>query len=751
MTPASTLPNFFLSACVDNKDEVRAVFGQVVDIGMSFKTSQKVFSGATKAAPDRVSFDHAPKSGILYGELLQLFSEIASKSSNWGSPNFLGFPDSANNVPGLAAAIFSPLLNQNMANQEICSPEATFIEMEVVHWLRETLGYSVPASYSSASAIGGVLTLGGCLSNTIALMAAREKLFPGSGLKGIPVLPKNICVLVPDVIEHYSIRSAMAWLSLGEQNVVRIPVDADFRIDQNALKRTIARQRAHGRYILACIAYAGDSRCMRVDDLEALAEILHESKIWFHVDACHGFQLAFSQRHRYKLRGIERADSITVDPHKTLTIPYNCSFVLFRDPRAHAALATNSDLILNTQWSLGRLTPFIGSKAFDALKLWSTIKFFGTERLGQLIDERLDLTCATQSEIEQRPNLVLMNKTDINSCIMLFIPDQLQQYCLRKKIRLSDSDLEKVNKLNHQIMHGVRDEGVSYVHGFFLKSCPHEHFVDKAKQVYVLRTLNGNPVSTMSNVRDLLDRIEQLGQHFLDRSGYQCLDPRSRLSRLQRLEHRLETRLQSVFDSGDYVAVIYGSCALRNNALLADLDLMIFAQECGPARSTAVEEIFRSTMAEEDVLIDDEVPLERKLLVHYQVAAKAARSGPPLNEAGHVPSILKTTDYLASDEMLERLIFNLLTTPNKVLLGTEGGTTFIEELERLASHTLVDLISRINPGKVNTAEEFVRLASSDGIRHGEEYLGYKDRADVVEKLRRIFEEARESRGPREEK
>lgn len=119
------------------------------------------------------------------------------------------------------------------------------------------LDIHVPDTYTEASGIGGILTSRDCLSNTIALVAAREHLFPGSGLKGIPVLPKKIRVLVPDVIEHYSIRSAMAWLSLGEQNVIHIPVDDESCMDHDVLKRIIEQERGDGNHILACVAYAG--------------------------------------------------------------------------------------------------------------------------------------------------------------------------------------------------------------------------------------------------------------------------------------------------------------------------------------------------------------------------------------------------------------------------------------------------------------------------------------------------------------
>ncbi|KAI9150761.1 L-2,4-diaminobutyrate decarboxylase [Paramyrothecium foliicola] len=725
----SALQKFLLSSKNDHRDEFEMAFQDVVNLGITFKVSEHVLSDNLEAIPKEIAFDRMPETGLSCKDLLDLFSDIARNSSNWASPNFMGFPDAANGIPGLAAALLIPFLNQNMANQEICSPRATFIEMEVIHWLREALGYSVPTTYSTAGDIGGIQTLGGCLSNTIALLAAREKIFPGSGYDGIPVVPSKIRVLVPDVIEHYSIRSAMAWLSLGEQNVIRIPIDGNFLTDKEALKRIIKQERDQGNH-LAYVAYAGDSRGMRIDDLDGLSEILEQNNIWFHVDACHGSQLIFSERHRDKLGRIERADSITIDPHKTMLVPYNCSFVLFKDPSTHAATSTSSDLILNTQWSLGRISPFIGSKAFDALKMWSTIKFFGTEGLGRLVDERLEPTASIQSEIARRPNIVLLNNTDINSCMMMFIPRQTQAQCMRSNTKISDSDLEKLNRLNWQIKEAIRQDGSFYVHGFPLKSCLHEQLLEPGKQVYILRTMNGNPSSTIDNVVALLDRVEEIGQQLLTQAQYKFLDS---VSVLRRLESKLDRRVRSIFGETTYVAVIYGSSVLQNNTLLSDIDLMIFAEVSKPALSKPLEVMFRQRMEEEGITIDAEVPFERKLLVPMQLAFTAAKSGPILDSSGNVPSILKTSQYL-----LKRLIFNVLTTPNKILSSTGNAIHAFRQLEHDAGETLFNLLQRISPGKIETCDDFVRFATSEGSRSGEEYLGYKQRADVIEKLGRIF-------------
>lgn len=143
-------------------------------------------------------------------------------------------------------------------------------------------------------------------------------------------------------------------------------------------------------------------------------------------------------------------------------------------------------------------------------------------------------------------------------------------------------------------------------------------------------------------------------------------------------------------------------------------------------------------MAKESILIDAEVPFERKLIVPFEPAAKAIPSSPPADAAGCVLGIRKMPEYLASDEMLERLVFNVLTTPNKVISASKGSVDMFKRLEQDAARVLVDLIRRSNPGKVNTTEDFVKLAVSDGTRSGEAYLGYKSRSIVEEELSRMF-------------
>jgi glutamate/tyrosine decarboxylase-like PLP-dependent enzyme len=499
--------NFVGNTEPGSKHNALDFFHQVLHMGVSFKSQSKVRRNHVEI-PATKSFDSMPEHGISPYELLKCFGEIAQHSTNFASPKFLGFPDAANSIPALGAAMFVPFLNQNMCNQDIQAPTASFIEMEVVHWLRQQLGFPVPEEYTTVTEIGGIMTAGGCLSNMVGMMAARESLFPGSGLTGLPVIASEIRVLVPDVIEHYSIRSAMAWLGMGEANVVRVPVDDVYRMKIHELERIIKEERAAGRHLLACVAYAGDSRSMRIDNLHDIGVVLRNHKVWFHVDACHGSQLAFSRTHRHKIRGIQEADSVTIDPHKVLWIPYMCSFALFKDPESLANISTNSDLILKTQWSLGQITPCVGSKAFDALKLWSTIKYFGSSGIESLIDARLALTKEFQEEINRRKEVLLLNETDINSCMFIFMPQSLQQGKL-----ISAEDAEKLNECNLFIKTSILESGEALIHGFNLRRCSHD-LLPEDEVIYVLRTINGNPLTTARHLKEILDTAEDLGHQF---------------------------------------------------------------------------------------------------------------------------------------------------------------------------------------------------------------------------------------------
>lgn len=218
------------------------------------------------------------------------------------------------------------------------------------------------------------------------MLLARESKFPGTKDKGVTFDPSKVKVIIPEFVEHYSIRASLGWIGLGEQNVLRVK-SKDFRIDLDDLQQKI--QESEGVHnIMAIVAYAGDSRSMTIDNFEAVSEIAKKHDIWFHIDACHGLQYAFSEKLKEKLGPIDLADSITVDPHKILYLPYNLSAVLVKEPEKFKSISGTSDLIMKEDHAFGQITPFIGSKAFWSLKLWFMWKTLGKENIGRLIEYR---------------------------------------------------------------------------------------------------------------------------------------------------------------------------------------------------------------------------------------------------------------------------------------------------------------------------------------------------------------------------
>ncbi|KAJ0135291.1 Uncharacterized protein HZ326_21662 [Fusarium oxysporum f. sp. albedinis] len=254
MTTPSTPPFNEHSRTTRDEDEGRTkpFFDEVVRQGVLFKTDRPGYPEGQSIVPRQLK-------------------SIISKYTNSRSRNFLGFPDDTMCPAALGAALLIPLLNQNMANPETCSPEATLVEMEP--WI-------------SAEP----LRLGDVSQILLRFWLREKRGFPGHASRGIPVLLSKIRVLVPDMAENHSIRAAMATISLGEENIIPVTVDAEFHMDQEASRRIIDQERGPGNTIMACVAYAGDPTCLKIDDLHGLAQILQDKDIWFHVDA--------SARHR---------------------------------------------------------------------------------------------------------------------------------------------------------------------------------------------------------------------------------------------------------------------------------------------------------------------------------------------------------------------------------------------------------------------------------------------------------------------
>lgn len=420
--------------------------------------------------------------------LHDLVDRMLEDSINFSSPMFLGFPDAGNAVAGLVGSVVEALGQQNLLNASFCARAATFVEMATVQWLRELIGYQVTARVDGVATLGGVATTGGTSSNLLGLLMARKRAYPDAFRDGVPQRSRPI--VAPRAITHYSIAGAVGLLGLGTASIVQVPT-REFRYDLAALDRTLSELVARGQPPMCVVVNAGDSRTLTIDPVAAVIAMVRERTpdTWVHVDACHGFQLLFSERLRGRLAGIDQADSIAIDPHKVLGIPYTLSYFLFRDPCEAEDFWSTSPLITGEPNSLGRLTPGIGSKAWFSLKLYLLLRHLGRARIGESIERRLALAAEFRARVESDPRLVCMTPvSDVNSVPFVY------------RGSVSGRGPAEISRINRAIYQRLLHDGELYLHGFDLADDADRVGFGRDEKYFVLRYMAGNPSLTTADL-----------------------------------------------------------------------------------------------------------------------------------------------------------------------------------------------------------------------------------------------------------
>lgn len=412
--------------------------------------------------------------------------------SNFSTPLFMGFPDSGNSIYGLCGALFADLLQQNLINSTFCAPIATLMEISVIQWLRDIIGYECK-NIKSISDVGGIITTGGTTSNSIAMLLAREnhvRYTMKSGVKD----PAKYKVIIPKGIGHYSISASIQWIGCG-YNVIEVETE-NYRYSIPALKKVLNENKDN---IMAVIVYAGDSRTMTIEHINEVCITVKksDSNIWVHADACNGFCITFSDKYKHLLEGIEKCDSITMDPHKMLQIPYTISCLLLREPQKLDLIKTTSDLIMNEDLAFGQITPFLGSKAWLSLKLWFVMKGLGKKGLKNLIDKRFDMTQKLVCILKSSPDFIILNEVQGFSICFLYIG----------KEDINNIDMAQLNCINQRLHDAMLEDGKYYLHQFpLLDDCG---AVQKGALLYPLRFFSGNSLLKESDLIELVRYIRK--------------------------------------------------------------------------------------------------------------------------------------------------------------------------------------------------------------------------------------------------
>lgn len=480
----------------DNRAYAEKCFQDAVKLGINFKLNNKVNESHFKKEMLNELLDLPLNESTPEEILIEFKEKILPYCTNFSSEKFMGFPDAGNSISGITGAIISDFMQQNLINSSFCAPIATFTEIAVVNWLRKIIGYETK-NINNIWDTGGIITYGGTGSNTIAMLLARENYNNNTMINGVQN-PKNYKIIIPKGIGHYSIRSASMWLGCGD-NIIEVDT-VDFKYDLDKLKKVLMDNKGQ---VMCVVAYVGDSRTMTIDNLHEIYDIVKgiDKNIWLHADACHGFSLAFSEKMKYKIDGIELFDSISTDPHKVLAIPYCISALLIKDAEKMKLITSTSDLIMQEDFAYGQITPFIGSKSWVSLKLWFAIKSFGVKGYGKLIEQRCEMANYLKKKIINSNDFVVLNDVNINSVVFMYVGD---------KKDILKKDINKLNSLNMSIYNRLLEEGEYYLHKFTIPD--NKGIIKKNAIVMPLRYMSGNDNLTKKDIDKMLEHVRKTGK-----------------------------------------------------------------------------------------------------------------------------------------------------------------------------------------------------------------------------------------------
>jgi len=314
----------------------------------------------------------------------------------------------------------------------------------VLDWCKQIVG--LPAESS------GLLVSGGSMANLVGLAVART-----SGMdvdvrsEGVASLPQPLAFYASTEV-HSCVQKALELLGHGAKSLRKIAVDDRYRIDLAALAAAVAADRAAGRRPCAVIGTAGTINTGAIDDLKGLAQFCRRERLWFHVDGAIGAVATLAPRNGRLLAGIEMADSVALDLHKWLHVPFEAGCILVRDRRAHrAAFALTPEYLAHAARGLASGADWYSeygvqlSRGFRALKVWLAFKEHGLDKYGRLIDQNIAQAARLAALVRATPELELM------------APESLNIVCFR--YRGGGGSPEQLNALNQELLIRLHEGG----------------------------------------------------------------------------------------------------------------------------------------------------------------------------------------------------------------------------------------------------------------------------------------------------
>ncbi|HEX8719167.1 MAG TPA: pyridoxal-dependent decarboxylase [Pyrinomonadaceae bacterium] len=399
----------------------RAALEIIADYAASLEDAP-VCSAATPGELFALFDEPLPRLGADASEVFErLRRDVIPHAMNIPSPRYFGlFNPTPLPVTVWTDAVVSAV-NQNGAAWRN-APSASVVEARVLRWLCELIGYGPEAS--------GTLTSGGSEANLVGLKCARDRAAGGARDRGLrdPGAKGDLVVYASEQC-HYSFVKCADILGLGRENLRKIDTDARFHIRTDLLREAIRSDLRGGRTPVCVAGAAGATSTGVVDPLDELADIAQEFGLWFHVDAAYGGALAFSEKYRGRLRGIERADSVAFDPHKWMFVPFECGALLVRGGGRVLRDAFDITPEYLSEERGGADVEFdffrygqLGTRRAMALKVWAALKTLGVSGYAEVVERQVGLVEYLASRFDESGEFERLGEVETALCCARYLP-----------------------------------------------------------------------------------------------------------------------------------------------------------------------------------------------------------------------------------------------------------------------------------------------------------------------------------------
>jgi aromatic-L-amino-acid/L-tryptophan decarboxylase len=345
---------------------------------------KRVFPDAEPQATNHLFAEPLPENPTAADAVLdELESKLIPYCTHVGHPGYMGLITPSPNPVGIIADFICSALNQNLGAYSI-GPSAVAMERRVVRWLTDLCGFGPKA--------GGNLTSGGMMANFIGLKAGRDAV---TGDRAQHEGIRELCAVYVSEERHVSVDKAVDCIGLGRNALRALPTDASFQVRIDALEQAIAQDKKDGIRPLCIVGVFGTTNTGAVDDIGGLRQIADREGMWLHVDAAYGGGMLLSRGWPMRDRGLDLADSITIDPHKWFYAPLDAGAVLVKDQaRLTASFGIKPSYLTDELDQANEryqyyVHGFEQSRRFRSLKVWMSFKRYGARQIGEWVDNNV--------------------------------------------------------------------------------------------------------------------------------------------------------------------------------------------------------------------------------------------------------------------------------------------------------------------------------------------------------------------------